>query len=191
VVVAEAARAAGMSPVGFVDDDREPPLAGVLDRLGGLASIERGQLLERHRAILGLGDLGFRRRLIPVLADAIAAVVHPSAWISPTATIEPGAFIGPMAVVHAEAHIRQHAIINSAAVVEHHCTIGENAHIAPGAVLGGDVAVGADTLVGLGAQAIPGVRIGDRCTVGAGSAVIQDLPHDATAVGVPARALEQ
>jgi len=41
--------------------------------------------------------------------------------------------------------------------------------------------------VGTGASVIPGRSIGARTTVGAGAVVVDDLPADVVAVGVPAR----
>lgn len=191
VVVADAAGEAGLPIAGFLDDNAEAPLSGRLDRLGMVAMLERADFVGRHPVILATGDLDFRRTLIGTLAAhagyRLASVVHPRAYVSPSATVGMGVFIGPGAIVHAEASVGDHTIINTAAVVEHHCVVGENTHIAPNVALGGDVRVGPDTLIGIGASVLPGVRIGAGCMVGAGSAVIRDLGDGATAVGVPAR----
>jgi serine O-acetyltransferase len=63
--------------------------------------------------------------------------------------------------------------------IEHLVTIGAEKGESP--VLGDDVFVGA------GAKIIGGVRIGDRTRIGANAVVLDDVPDDATAVGVPAR----
>jgi acetyltransferase-like isoleucine patch superfamily enzyme len=44
--------------------------------------------------------------------------------------------------------------------------------------------------LGIGAKVIPGVKIGAGTTVGAGAVVIEDLPENVTAVGVPARVIK-
>lgn len=194
VVVADAAREVGLAIAGFLDDNPEAPLSNRLDRLGSLAMLERADFVGRHPVILATGDLTFRRALIGALAGRsgyrLANVVHPRAYVSPTARMGMGVFVGPGAIVHAEASVADHAIINTGAIVEHHCVVGENAHIAPRVALGGDVRVGPDSLVGIGATALPGVRIGSGCTLGAGSALIRDLGDRRTAVGVPAREVE-
>lgn len=191
VVVAEAAKVAGIALAGFLDDDPDPPLKANLRKIGKLSGLDHPDMLAHHEVMLALGDIATRRALIPRLPADLVTVIHPSAWVSSTATIGGGVFIGPHAVVHAGAVIRDHAIINTGAIVEHDCDIGENAHLAPGAVLGGTVRVGADALVGLGARAIPGVRIGAGCAIGAGSVVIRDIPDGATVMGVPAKAVSR
>lgn len=64
-------------------------------------------------------------------------------------------------------------------LLEHGVTIGEEKSQAP--VLGDDVFVGA------GAKIIGGVTVGSRTKIGANAVVLQDIPDDATAVGVPAK----
>jgi len=189
LVVADAAIQAGLAVIGFLDDDPDARLTRRLDRLGGLSMLDKPDFVHHHPVILAMGDLALRRRLIPNLPQRAATIIHPSAIVSPTAIIGVGVSIGPGAVVHTDAVVGDHAIVNSASIVEHDCVVGVNTHLAPNSTLGGDVVVGDDTLIGLGASVLPGVRIGDRCTVGASSAVIQDLPAGATAVGVPARAI--
>lgn len=191
LVVAEAARLAGYAVAGFLDDAPGARLSRRLVRLGGLSRLDDPDLLQSYALILAVGELSLRRRLLERL-DARArfqSVIHPSAAISPTATIAFGVFIGPAAVIHTDARIDAHAILNTAAVVEHDSVIGVNTHLAPRVVLGGDVQVGADTLIGLGAAVLPGVQIGDGCTIGAGAVVLHNLEHNCTVAGVPARRL--
>lgn len=192
LVVADAALAAGDALAGFLDDDPFAPLwtgSPRAARLGGMESLE---LLKESAGawIIGIGDLDLRRTLIARLeglgVPPAASLVHPRAWVSPSASIGEGVFMGPGALVHTRARIGNHAIINSGAIVEHECVIGANAHVAPGAALAGRAAVGADTLVGLGASVLPRVTIGARCVIGAGAVVVQDIPDDRAAAGVPA-----
>lgn len=187
LVVADALVAAGKAILGFLDDDPSARLSRRLERLGGFSLLEKPDFIGHRPFILGIGDLTMRSDLLDRLECRFASIIHPSAWISPTAAIGVGVFVGPRAVVHTDATIGDHAIINSAAVVEHDCIVGVNSHIAPNATLGGDVHIGEHTLVGIGSTVLPGVRIGDRCTVGAGSAVIVDLPSGCVGIGVPAR----
>lgn len=193
-VVADAARAAGLTLAGWFDDDPNASLAGVLDRTASVPHLGPiNAALDTDAALhVALGDIALRRSIIARFSarTAIAGpVVHPSAVVAPSATLAPGVFVGPRAVVNPRATIDAHAIINTAAVVEHDAHVGTNAHVAPGVVLCGDTRVGADTLVGANATVLPGVRVTDRCVVGAGSVVTRDIPNNTTAVGTPARAL--
>jgi sugar O-acyltransferase (sialic acid O-acetyltransferase NeuD family) len=114
-------------------------------------------------------------------------VVHPKAWVSPTATLAAGVFVGAGAVVQAGARIAQAALINSSATVEHHCEIGAGAHIGPGAVLAGLAKVGEKTMVGAGAVIRDRIKVGKNATVGAGAVVVQDVSEGLTVAGVPAK----
>jgi sugar O-acyltransferase (sialic acid O-acetyltransferase NeuD family) len=156
------------------------------EHLGTLEELGR---LEDAPWILAIGDLDRRRLILDRIVDFArppVSVVHPAAFVSPSADLGLGVYVGPGAVVHTRATIGDSAIINSAAVVEHDTTIGPNTHVAPGAILGGTTTVGCDTLVGLGSRVLPNISIGDRCTIGAGAVVTRNVPNDATVVGVPA-----
>lgn len=190
LVVAEAALAAGLTLIGFIDDDPFAPLVAGDPRANRIGGMDQLAALAGEAWVLGVGDLELRRELLKQMAGRPGArtVVHPRAAVSPSAVLGEGVFVGPGAVVHTRARVRDHAIINCGAVVEHECTIGPNAHIAPNAALAGRVSIGADTLVGLGAALLPGVSVGARCVIGAGAIVTSNVPDDRTAIGVPASA---
>lgn len=146
---------------------------------------------ERPALVLGFGGApaGRTRAVSAYGADATwAAVVHETAWVSPSATIGRGAVVLAGAVVNAGARIGDHAIVNSRAVVEHDVTVGLGSHIGPGAVIGGGTTVGRETVVGLGAAIRDHIAIGDRVVVGMGAVVVADVSDDTTVLGIPARA---
>ncbi len=195
MVVTEAARAQGWRVLGFFDDDLGASIDDRAPRLGALAELtapEQGEGADAEipRAIIALGSLEVRARLIAELRGLYGVVIHPSAVVSPSATIGAGAFIGAQAVAQSRAKVGEHAIVNTGAVVEHDCVVGSNAHIGPGAVLGGGVSVGSGALIGLGARVRPGIRVGRGCVVGAGAVVVKHVPDETTVVGVPARPAE-
>ena len=119
----------------------------------------------------------------------LPCVVHPSAFVSPSATIAQGTIVMARAVVGALTNIGELAIINTGAIVEHDNHIGQATHIAPGAILAGRVRVGDRALVGVGSAVRPGISIGDDSIVGAGAAVVSEVFSCTTVVGVPARIL--
>jgi sugar O-acyltransferase (sialic acid O-acetyltransferase NeuD family) len=189
LVVAEAALAAGFTLAGFIDDDPYAPLASGSPKTSRLGSMDALESIVRNRAwILGLGDLELRARVLARLGDGAASVIHPTAHVSPSATLGGGVYVGPCAVVHARARIADHAILNTASVVEHECIVGRNAHVAPGAILGGRVKIGEGTLVGIGAAVLPNLVVGAGCVVGGGGVVISGIDNGVTVTGVPARA---
>lgn len=114
-------------------------------------------------------------------------LIHPSAIVSPRATLKNGTVVMPGAIINSQAEVGHHCIINSGAVVEHDCILGDYVHISPNAALAGDVKVGEGTHIGVGAQVIQGITIGNWCTIGAGAVIIRDVQAGATVVGNPGR----
>ncbi|MEM1108794.1 MAG: acetyltransferase [Planctomycetota bacterium] len=179
-VVADTARVAQREVLGHLDDDPSRP-----DLLP-----PGDPRLDHAHFIVAIGDNADRLavlRRIEAEGRTFANVIHPSAVISPAATLGRGVYVGPLAVVNAQAHLGDAAIINSAAVIEHHCDLGPAVHIAPTAALAGRVTVGERSLVAVGAKVLPGVTLGRHCIVGAGAVAIQDVPDYTTAIGIPAR----
>ena len=145
-------------------------------------------------AFIALGSNDLRDRLAQtVLKQGFRLVnaVSPAACVSPSARLGVGVAIMAGAVVNAEAVIGDLAIINTGATVDHDCRVGRAAHIAPQCALAGCVTVGAGSFLGIGCKVVPEMSIGENAVLGAGSVVISNIPAMATAVGVPARIINQ
>jgi sugar O-acyltransferase (sialic acid O-acetyltransferase NeuD family) len=186
-VVVASARAAGFRVVALVDDAR-PRWGDQL--LGVVVSGPTEPVLQDPRAqvVLAIGDNAARRRLAAAARCRFVSVIHPSAIVDPTVLLGAGSVVFAGAVIQPDTAIGAHAIVNTAASIDHDCVLGEGVHVAPGARLAGNVTLGDEVFLGIGTVVIPGITIGARTVVGAGAAVVRDLPADAIAVGVPARA---
>ena len=114
-------------------------------------------------------------------------ILHPRAWVSPSASVGPGVIVVGGAIVNACASIGRGCIVNTGATVDHDCELADGVHISPGAHVGGGTSIGECTWIGIGAAIRHGIRIGADVMVGAGAAVVDDLPTGVTALGVPAR----
>lgn len=196
-VVLETAQAANIPIKGYLDDNPTPPIANIPNAppaVGTIEGIPPAGISSASRPFLAIGNLEHRQKLIDQLTLSTYTnptfappIIHPSAIISPTATIALGVLIAPGAIINADAAISPHAIINTGAIIEHDCKVGINTHIAPGAKLAGGVTIANHTLIGIGAIILPGITIGSHCTIGAGAVVTQDIPDHETAIGVPAK----
>jgi sugar O-acyltransferase (sialic acid O-acetyltransferase NeuD family) len=191
-VVADAARAAGITPCAFVD--HEPPAA----ELGGLPvytalDYALAGVFRDGAAPAFISAIGKNKNRAGEYVQALeaglepATVIHPSAIISRSASIGAGTFIGAQAVVNPGAVIGEDAIINTAAIIEHDCVVGAHAFVAPGAVLCGAASIGDYSFVGAGAVMIPLVSVGDCALIAAGAVVTHNHLDGVRLFGVPAR----
>ncbi|MES2594364.1 MAG: acetyltransferase [Verrucomicrobiota bacterium] len=117
-------------------------------------------------------------------------VIHPTAWVSPSASLGAGCQLLPKAIVHTQARLGDHVLVNTGAIVEHDCVIGTHSHIATGAVLCGNVTIGEASHIGAGAVIRQGINIGAGALIAAGAVVVRDVLEGQTVVGVPARPVE-
>lgn len=189
-VVADLIRATGDEVAGFAD--RNPEGEGVVDELDLLRALhDRKPLpLDATRLAIGLGDNTARLSAWGTVKPGMSpALVHPTAWVSPAASVGHGAVVFARAVVHPDARVAEVAIINTGAIVEHDCVVELAAHISPGAILTGGVTVHAGAWIGAGAIILPGRVVGARAIVGAGAVVTRDVAPGAKVVGNPARVL--
>jgi sugar O-acyltransferase (sialic acid O-acetyltransferase NeuD family) len=199
-VVAETALATGyFSRIAFLDDhctgnSQLPDQVG-WPVIGPFAAALDPQI--RHQFPAALVAIGNARLRLLWLSRLVAAgyelpvVVHPTAWLSPSAHIGAGSVVFAEAAIQAQAVIGSGAILNTGCSVDHDAQLGDAVHICPGACLAGEVQVGDRSWIGIGASVIQQISIGADVTVGAGAAVVRDLPDGVTAVGVPARVLPQ
>lgn len=143
--------------------------------------------------IIAIGSPYSKARIARALAKRNVRrppLIHPSAKISPRATLGEGCIVCPNAVVGRAANLGCHVTVNIGALVAHDATIGPFSHIAPGARIAGGARVGDYADIGAGANVIQLVSIGSHSIIGAGAAVIRDIPTSAVAVGTPARVVK-
>lgn len=128
-----------------------------------------------------LKDIGFN---IPVL-------IHKNAIVSSYASIGFGTCVMPGAIINPGVSIEENCIINTGVVIEHDCKIQRNTHISPKACIAGGVKVGHDTHVGMGSCIIQALHIGNNVIIGAGAVVINNVPDNVVAVGVPSKIIKR
>ena len=149
--------------------------------LGPINSIASGT------AVIAIGNNQIRKNIVDQsLPINWKVLIHPSSYVSLDAYIGEGTVIMAGAIIQPGANIGRHCIINTGACVDHDCIIEDFVHIGPNSALAGGVTVGEGTFVGIGSSVVPYVKIGKWSTIGAGSAVINDIPDNCMAAGVPA-----
>ena len=192
--VADLAVACGRSIAGFLGARGMAATAGVIGSDEDLPRLFAERRFDD--AIVGVGNTALARRpelfaRLRELGVSTPTLAHPSAVVSPSATIGLGSVLFPHVVVGADALVGENAVIYSGSVLEHSCRIGDHAYLAPGVILCGDVCVEAGAFVGAGAIVVPGVVIGKDAVVAAGVRVARDVPAGGRVSGAPSAPVSQ
>ena len=176
-VIADIVTACGDLVEAFLDDNTS--IEGVSGSISEYVNFKDCEF------VIGIGNAEIRKKLSALPVKWYTAI-HPSAVVSPKATIGEGTVVMPNAVINSGAIIGKHTIINTAAIIEHDNVIEDFVHVAVGAKLAGEVHVGKRTWVGIGASVVQCTKVCDDCMIGAGAIVVKDIKEAGTYVGVPA-----
>lgn len=134
--------------------------------------------------IVSIGNNTIRKKIVEQLINHnFGRAIHPSAILSPYATVGDGSVVMQGAIIQSDAQVGKHCIINTGATIDHDCKIEDFVHISPNSSLCGNVQVGEGTQVGAGSVVVPGVKIGKWCLITAGSVVTTDIPDYSLATG--------
>ena len=130
--VAEAVLAAGQYALAGFADDAAPGVSRVWDwPVFGATADLAGCRQHAHAAIVAIGNNRLREDLHNRLSLAgfeLVTVVHPSAVVSPRATMGAGCAVMAGAIIGTEARLGEGVIVNCAAVVDHHCSVEDFGH---------------------------------------------------------------
>lgn len=178
-VIKDIIEANGGRVIGYVDDNAE------------LNEFETQEVAHSASGmspfIISIGNNRIRKRIAESLESDYETAVHPSASVSPSATIGKGSVVMAGAIINASAMVGKHCIVNTGASIDHECKLEDYVHLSPHATLCGNVRVGEGSWIGAGAVVIQGIKIGRWSIVGAGAVVTHDVPDYTEVVGVPAR----
>lgn len=161
-----------------------------------LSDVDQAQMLQEDYpdVVLAVGDAERRLSLMSLLQQQgfnLPVLVHPSACISPSASLGTGTVVMPMAVVNADAKVGRACIINTGATVDHDSVLADGVHVCPGANLAGEVRVGRASWLGIGCSVIQQVNIGESVMVAARAAVTKDVENHVVVAGVPAKVIKK
>lgn len=96
---------------------------------------------ENTSYIPAFGNNTFRMECVERIEESggeLATLIHPTAYISLTATINPGTVILPHAIINTDVVVEKGCIINLGAILDHGCIIDEGCHICLGAIVKGE-----------------------------------------------------
>lgn len=177
--VAEAAELSGQFKlIGFLDDSI--PAGNTLfgqPVLGTISSLAAHQSV-CDQVIVAIGNNVVRERLVLQLDDngfALATVIHPLAFVSPSAVIGRGSAVMAGGIVGTEARLGVGAIVNCGAVVDHHSIVEDYGHLGVNASMAGGTVLGHGAWMQAGSAVGYGVKIGPSVIIAPGEAVAANL----------------
>lgn len=155
--------------VGFVDDSYvagasvfEWPVLGVAASLPSLKA-------QADCVLVAIGNNATREKWVAsalAAGFALATLVHPRAFVSPSAVVGAGSAIMAGAIVGTEARLGVASIVNAGAVVDHHAVVEDFGHLGVSACMAGGA------LLGRGAWMQAGSALGYGVKVNAGAVLL-------------------
>lgn len=169
-------------------------IGGLFDDNEKLEKLLDYPILSPHKVqgplIISIGNNQIRKKIADEVVVEFGKAIHPSAIISPLATIDCGTVVMQGAILQSCVKVGKHCIVNTGASIDHECVINDFVHVSPHATLCGNVAVGEGSWIGAGAVVIPGVKVGKWSVIGAGTVVTSDIPDNVVAVGNKCRIIK-
>ena len=148
--------------VGFVDDGADAnakvwgyPIFGRTDSLHSLCE-------HADAVVVAIGNNAVRENLHARVREAgfeLLSVIHPTAFVSPTASLGAGCAVMAGAVVGTEASLGEGVIVNCGATVDHHCRVDAFGHLGVNACMAGGSVLGHRAWMQAGAALGYGVKI--------------------------------
>ena len=182
----ELARAmGGFDLVGVVDDGMpKGALLLGLPVLGGKDELSAIFASGVQLAVNGVGGIGNPQarwavfEMLLALGFKFPNLIHPTAYVEPSAVLKGGVQVLSQAYVGTQAEIGFGSVINAGAILSHDVQAGKCTNFSPGALLAGNVKIGAFTQVGMGATINLKINIGENARIGNGATVKKDVPAD-------------
>lgn len=168
--------------IGFLDDNEN--LAGKeIYGFPVIGSISQSKRYDNAYFASSIGD-AYRtnlrlivRKKVPYPNEKFASLIHPTAIISDTATIEPGAIIYGNVTLSGEVKVGHDVFLCGNTFLGHECVIGNHCVLSVGNFLASDVHIGDCCYLGVGVMVRHQMTIGDNCLIGMGTKVVKSVPR--------------
>lgn len=192
-LVTDLAQACGYTEFGYFDDGVGLPSGRHLGRFNEIEGY-----VDKHPDSEVCLALGYRHgeaklRWFEILRGRclFPTLVHPTAWISPSAHIAPGCLIFSQATVEMEARLDQGVCVFHQSIIAHDCRVRDATFISGAVGVAGRVDIGRRCFLGANATVANDVVIGDDCVIGAATLVSRSVGPGSCAVGNPMRLVEK
>ncbi len=180
--------------LGFVDEneDNHGKILCDIPILGGFEWFDK-ERISQVKVICGVGG-GENKKYFVEKAKALGlnfcTVIHPNVRMSRFVEIGEGTVICAGNIITTQVKIGNYVSLNLDNTIGHDTVIKDYCNVAPGSHISGNVILNEGVDFGTGAVILQGVSVGAWSIIGAGAAVIDDIPPNVTAVGIPATVMK-
>lgn len=174
---------------GFLDD-RPPDLASFGLGIPVLGDTHGYRPQDGDRLIIALGEPKLRQMMAErfgALGARFLTVVHPTAYVSASASVGEGCIVAPFATIGAHASLGDHSVLTFYASIGHDAKVGRWCALSPHSVTNGGSRIGDRAFLGAHAVVNPMQSVGDGAKVAAGAVVYRPVPPNTLATGNPAK----
>ena len=143
--------------------------------------------------IIALGEPEHRKRLYERVKNegyGFKTLIHPSANISPSASIGEGTIIQYCTSISSDTKIGDNCFFQASALIGHDCLIRDHCVVSSHVAISGHVSIGEKTYIAPGVMVKDRVNIGFDSVIGMGAIVQRDIPDNVIALGNPARPMK-
>ena len=173
---------------GFIDDEMQAGIE-IEDGVRVMGTTD-DEVLMAGQVIIAVGDPSVREALAAQVHGSggrLVTLVHPSAYVAPSARLGAGSLLCPFSMVGVRAVVGQNVAMNVFASVGHEASVGNHTVLSPYSAMLGRTCIGARCYLATQATVAPGITIGSQSKVSAGSVVMRDAAPGSMLAGNPAK----
>lgn len=193
-VVHHAIQTRQFSIAGFYDDFQQVgTMVSGVPVLGNIANVSQAYsdgLFDTVIMAIGYNHLKFKQTVFHSLKDKnipFATIIHPDAYIDPTAKIGAGSIIYPGCTIDMNVEVGENSLINCGCTIAHDSKIGESCFLSPEVKIAGFTHVSSLVILGIGSVIVDNIFITANTRVGAGSLVTKPITESGIYYGSPAK----
>jgi sugar O-acyltransferase (sialic acid O-acetyltransferase NeuD family) len=179
----------GIHLKGFLDDNLEA-LSSFNCGLPLIGPIHGHIIQPEERFVMTIGDPSVRAKIILEMEARGAqfiTIIHPTAFVAPTARIGKGCILAPFSSVGSDAKVGNHVVMTWYASLAHDTITESFAVLSPYSTANGSAVLEEGVFLGTHAVVNPMIRIGAWSRIASGSIVYRAVGPHRLALGNPAK----
>lgn len=178
--------------IGLVDDNLKGTTVEGYNIIGTIKDLLSYE--SKPYVIVAIAETKTRFALVQKFSESgfsFATIIDPSVRMGRKVSIGEGTIICPNTFFTTNIEIGKHCILNVNCSFGHDTRVKDFVSIMSHTAIAGDVEIGSGCYFGLNCTCINMIKLGSWSKYGAGCVIVEDMPEEIVAVGVPARAIKK